>query len=67
MNWIAMMVWSVTQSDILCSEVKWALGSAAVNKASGCDGITVELFKTLEDDAIKVLHSIYPQIWKTQQ
>ena len=39
MNWIAMMVWSVTQSDILCSEVKWALGSPAVNKASGCDGV----------------------------
>ena len=39
MNWIATMVWSVTQSDILCSEVRWALGSTAVNKASGCDGI----------------------------
>ena len=44
--------------DILEFEVKWALGSTAVNKASGCDGIPVELFKTLKDDAIKVLHSI---------
>ena len=60
-----MMVWS--ELDILECEVKWALGSAAVNKASGCDGITVELFKTLEDDAIKVLHSISQQIWKTQE
>ena len=47
--------------------VKWALGSTANNKASGCDGIPVELFKTLSDDAIKVLHSIFQQIWKTQQ
>ena len=43
------------------------LGSTAVNKASGSDGIPVELFKTLKDDAIKVLHSICQQIWKTQQ
>ena len=48
-------------------EVKWALGSTAVNKVSGCDGIPVELFKTLKDDAIKVLHSICQQICKTQQ
>ena len=47
--------------------VKWAWGSTAINKASGCDGIPVELFKTLKDDAIKVLHSICQQIWKTQQ
>ena len=53
--------------DILEREVKWALGSTAVNKASGCDGIPVELFQTLKDDAIKVLHSICQQIWKTQQ
>ena len=46
---------------------KWALGSTAVNKASGCYGIPVELFQTLKDDAIKVLHSICQQIWKTQQ
>ena len=55
------------ESDILESEVKWALRSTAVNKDNGCDGIPVELFKTLEDDAIKVLHSICQQIWKTQQ
>ena len=52
---------------ILECEVKWALGSSAVNKVNGCDGIPVELFKTLKDDAIKVLHSICQQIWKTQQ
>ena len=50
------------EPDILESEVKWALGSTAVNKASGCDGISIELFKTLKDDAIKVLHSICQQI-----
>ena len=58
---------SQTQPDIVESEVKWALGSTAVKKASGCDGITVELFKILKDNAIKVLHSICQQIWKTQQ
>ena len=47
--------------------VKWAWGSTAINKASGCDGIPVELFKTLNNEAIKVLHSIFQQIWKTQQ
>ena len=52
--------------DILESEVKWALGSTLINKASGCDGIPVELFKTLKDEAIKVLHSLRQQIWKTQ-
>ena len=55
------------EPDILECEIKWALGSTSVNKASGCNGITVELFKTLKDDAIKVLHSLYQQIWKTQQ
>ena len=55
------------ESDILEREVKWALGSTAVNKASGCDGIPVELFKNLKDNAIKVLHSICQQIWKTQR
>ena len=54
------------EPDILEREVKWALGSTAVNKASGCDGIPVELFKTLKDDAIKVFHSVCQQIWKTQ-
>ena len=55
------------EPDILESEFKWALGNVAVNKASGCNGIPVELFKTLKDDAIKVLHPICQQIWKTQQ
>ena len=55
------------KSDILECEVKWALGSITKNKASGGDGIPVELFQILKDDAVKVLHSIYPQIWKTQQ
>ena len=52
------------EPDILESEVKWTLGSTAVNKASGCDGILVELIKTIKDDAIKVLHSICQPIWK---
>ena len=55
------------EPDILECEVKWALGSIATNKASGGDGIPVELFQTLKDDAVKVLHSICQQIWKTQQ
>ena len=50
------------EPDIVECEVKWALGSTAVNKASGCDGISIELFKTLKDDAIKVLHSLCQQI-----
>ena len=57
---------SLPESDILECEFRWALGSTTVNKASGCDGIPVELFKTLKDDAVKVLHSICQQIWKTQ-
>ena len=52
---------------ILESEVKWALGSITENKAGGGDGIPVELFQILKDDAVKVVHSIYQQIWKTQQ
>ena len=48
-------------------EVKWALGSITRNKVSGGDGIPVELFQILKDDAVKVLHSICQQIWKTQQ
>ena len=58
---------SLPESDILECEFRWALGSTAVNKASGCDGILAELFKILKDDAIKVLHSICQKIWKTQQ
>ena len=55
------------QSDNLECEVKWALGSITSNKASGDDGIPVELFQILTDDAVKVLHSIVQPIWKTQQ
>ena len=51
--------------DILECEVKWALGSITMNKARGGDGISVELFQTLKDDAVKVLHSVWQQIWKT--
>ena len=53
--------------DIMENHVKWALGNTDVNKASGYDGIPAELFKTLKDDAINVLHSLCQQIWKTQQ
>ena len=53
--------------DILEWEVKWALGSITTSKASGGDGIPVEFFQILKDDAMKVLHSICQQIWKTQQ
>ena len=55
------------EPDIQECEVKWALGSITTNKASGSDGIPVELFQVLKDDAVKVLHSICQQIWKTQQ
>ena len=55
------------EPDILKSEVKWALGSITTNKATGGNGIPAELFQILKDDAIKVLHSIYQQTWKTQQ
>ena len=55
------------EPDILECEVKWALGSITMNKASGGDGIPVELFQILKEDAVKVLHSICQQIWKTRQ
>ena len=55
------------EPDILECEVKWALESITVNKAHGGEGIPVELFQILKDDAVKVLHSICQQIWKTQQ
>ena len=58
---------SHTEPDILEWEVKWALRSTAVNTASGCDEITAELLRSLKKDAIKVLHSLGQQIWKTQQ
>ena len=55
------------EPDFLECEVKWALESIITNKASGGDGIPAEFFKILKDDAVKVLHSIFQQIWKTQQ
>ena len=53
--------------DILECKIKWALGSITINKASGGDGISVELFQILKDNVVKVLHSICQQIWKTEQ
>ena len=55
------------EPNILECKVKWALGSITTNKASGGDGIPAELFQILKDDAVKVLHSICQQVWKTQQ
>ena len=55
------------EPDILECEVKWAVGSITTNKASGHDGIPVELFQILKDDAIKVLYSVWKTIWKTQK
>ena len=55
------------EPDILECEVKWALENITMNKASGCDGIPAELFQILKDEAVKVLHSICQQTWKTQQ
>jgi len=55
------------EPDMLECETKWVLGSITMKKASGGDGIPVELFQILKDDAVKVLHSICQQIWKTQQ
>ena len=59
-----MVVITHLEPDILECAVKWAFGSIAMNKASGGDGIPVELFKILKDDAVKVVHSICQQIWK---
>jgi len=55
------------EPNILEYEVKWAFGSSTTNKTSGGDGIPAELFQILKEDAVKVLHAIYQQIWKTQQ
>ena len=55
------------EPDILECKVNWALGSITMYKASGDDGIPIELFQILKDDAVKVLHSVYQQIWKAQQ
>ena len=60
------MVITHLELDILECEVKWALGSITTNKASGGDGISVKLFQILKDDAVKMLHSVCQQIWKTQ-
>ena len=60
-------VFAHLEPDILECEVKWALGSIYMNKASGGDGIPVELFQILKDDAVKMLHSICQQNWKTRQ
>ena len=57
----------ITHLDILAGEVKWALGSITPNKSSGDDGIPTELFQILKDDAVKVLHSVCQQMWKTLQ
>ena len=62
-----MILWSFTQSQTTWHAVKWALGNITTNKASGGDRIPVELFQILKNDVVKVLHSIYQQIWKTQQ
>ena len=62
-----MITYTNIETDILECEVKWALGSITKNKASGSDGIRVELFQILKDDAVKVLHSLCQLIWKTQQ
>ena len=64
-----LMTWITThlEPDVLECEVKWASGSITVNKARGGDGIPAELLKIQKDDAVKVLHSIGQQIWKTQQ
>ena len=61
------LIYILLEPDILECEVKWALGSITTNKVSGGDGIPVELFQILKDDAVKVLHSICQQIWKIQQ
>ena len=66
-EWSASGVITHLEPNILECEVKWALGSITINKACGGDGIPVELFQILKDDAVKVLHSICQQIWKTQQ
>ena len=55
------------EPDILECEIKWSLGSISMNKASGGDGIPMELFQILKDDVVKVLHSVYQHIWKTHQ
>ena len=67
MTQIITMLCSHLEPDILECEVKWGLGNITMNKASGGDGIPFELFGILKDDAVKVLHSVCQQIWKTRQ
>jgi len=67
MTQITTIVVTHPELDTLGGEVKWALGGISTNKASGGDAIPVELFQILKDDAVKMLHSICQQIWKTQQ
>ena len=67
MTWMTTMVIPCLEPDILECEIKRVLGSITMNKASGGDGIPAGLFQILKDDAVKVLHSICEQIWKTQQ
>ena len=67
MNWLYFGVVSHPEPHTLECKVKWSLRSTAVCKASGCNKIPAELFKSLKEDAIKVLHSLCQQIWKTQQ
>ena len=66
-NHEAVITHTYLEPDILECEVRWVLGSITMNKASGGDGIPIELFQILQDDAVKVLHSTCQQIWKTQQ
>ena len=65
-NYEGVITHTYLEPDILKCEVRWALGSITMKKASGGDGIPVELFQILKDDAVKVLHSIYQQTWKNQ-
>ena len=67
MTQITKVMFTHLEPDILESEVKWTLGSITMNKASGSDGIPAELFQILKADAVKVLHSVCQQSWKTQQ
>ena len=66
-NHEGVIIHTYLELDILECDVRWTLGSITTNKANGGDGIPVELFKILKDDAVKVLHSLCQQIWKTQQ
>ena len=67
MTEITTMVWSLTKSQTSWGKVKWVLGSITRNTASGGDGIPAKIFQILKDDAVKVLHAMCQQIWKTQQ